>query len=80
VPRQDGRSREGYALALLRAARNDLAGQLPAWEDLAALAPADRVEISPLRALDIVVWKAGQAALNAKPRPRHGRRAATVVG
>lgn len=72
VPRQDGRSREGYALALLRAARTDLARQLPSWEDLAALAPADRVEISPLRALDIVVWKAGQAALNAKPRPPTG--------
>lgn len=71
VPWQAGRSWEAYARAWLKAVQNDLRGQLEAWQELAHIAPADDVAISPLRALDIVSWRAGLPAVSR----RHGRRA-----
>lgn len=59
VPWQTGRSWEGYAQAWLKAVQHDLCGQLEAWRQLAHIAPPDDVAISPLRALDIVSWRAG---------------------
>ncbi|WP_437770477.1 DUF6308 family protein [Arthrobacter sp. KNU40] len=71
VPWQPGRSWEDYARAWLKAVQDDLRGQLEAWQELARIAPADDVGISPLRALDIVSWRAGLPAVSR----RRGRRA-----
>lgn len=57
VPFEDGRSRAGYRAAWLKALQEDLANQLPHWEEIAALAPWPK--ITPLRALDIIGWELG---------------------
>jgi hypothetical protein len=54
----DGRTWEAYSRAWLEAVQNDLVSQLPQWQELAAIAPGPK--ISPLRALDIIAWRAGQ--------------------
>ncbi|GAB2742619.1 DUF6308 family protein [Sinomonas soli] len=73
VPWDKSRPWSGYAAAWLRAMRADLVAHHSVWTELAAIAPGP--EITPLRALDIVAWRAGQAAL---PPRRKGRRAAAV--
>lgn len=60
----DGRTWEAYSRAWLEAVQSDLVNQLPQWQDLAAIAPGP--EISPLRALDIIAWRAGQRGLSKK--------------
>lgn len=57
VPFEDGRSRADYRRAWLKEVRNDLATQLPYWEEIAAIAPGPK--ITPLRALDIIGWELG---------------------
>jgi len=57
VPFQDGRSHADYRYAWLKALQKDLAGQLPLWEEIAAMAPGPK--ITPLRALDIIGWELG---------------------
>lgn len=73
VPWDRARPWTGYAAAWLRAMKTDLVRHHGTWSDLAALAP--EAPITPLRALDIVAWRAGLAADPKKPR---GRRAAPV--
>lgn len=62
VPIQPGRSWEAYVFAWIRAVQTDLTAedQSPIWRHLASLTPQGSVPISPLRALDIVAWRAGQ--------------------
>ena len=79
VPVEKARSWEGYARAWLDAVRDDLVRHHREWEALAALAPEDQMPISPLRALDIVAWRAGQKALADLPPKRRGRRAAEAA-
>lgn len=57
VPYEEGRSRADYRRAWLDALQDDLATQLPYWEDIAAMAPGPK--ITPLRALDIIGWEMG---------------------
>jgi hypothetical protein len=57
VPFEDRRSRAEYRLEWLKALQEDLAGQLPYWEEIAALAAGPA--ITPLRALDIIGWELG---------------------
>ena len=73
VPWDRERPWAGYAAAWLRAVRDDLVRHHGAWAELAAIATDP--PITPLRALDIVAWRAGQAAL---PPRRKGRRAAAL--
>jgi hypothetical protein len=61
VPPVNSRSWEAYSRAWLKAVQKDLVNQLPQWRALAAIAPGP--EISPLRALDIIAWRAGQSGL-----------------
>jgi hypothetical protein len=57
VPYERGRSTADYRHAWLTALRDDLAGQLEQWEEIAAIAPGP--PITPLRALDIIGWELG---------------------
>lgn len=60
----DGRTWEAYSRAWLEAVQKDLVNQLPQWQALADIAPGPK--ISPLRALDITAWRAGQAGFPKK--------------
>lgn len=64
VPPVNGRSWEAYSRAWLEAVQKDLVNQLPQWRALAAIAPGP--EISPLRALDVIAWRAGQRRSSGK--------------
>lgn len=57
VPYKDGRSYADYRRAWLLEVQEDLATQLPYWEEIAAIAPSP--PITPLRALDIIGWELG---------------------
>lgn len=57
VPYTEGRSYAAYRYAWLKALQEDLATQLPSWEEIAAMAPGPK--ITPLRALDIIGWELG---------------------
>jgi hypothetical protein len=57
VPSDPKRSWEKFFTLFVPAVRDDLRRELPFWEEIAALAPS--VPITPLRALDIVAWWAG---------------------
>jgi hypothetical protein len=57
VPRDPKRSWESFFRMFVPAVRADLRRELPFWQEVAALAPT--VPITPLRALDIVAWWAG---------------------
>ncbi|NWL25779.1 hypothetical protein DM794_01655 [Paenarthrobacter ureafaciens] len=62
VPSVDGRTWEAYSRSWLEAVQHDLRSQLTHWEDLASIAPGPK--ISPLRALDIIAWRAGQGGFS----------------
>lgn len=57
VPSVKGRTRADFMTDFARAVREDLVTQLNVWEELASLAAGP--PITPLRALDIVAWRAG---------------------
>jgi len=61
VPPVKGRSWTDFVSAWLPWVQHDLQSQLAAWETLAQLAPGPA--ITPLRALDIVGWRAGHPHL-----------------
>jgi hypothetical protein len=60
------RSWEDFIALFVAAVRVDLRRELPFWQDVAALAPA-AVPITPLRALDIVAWWAGNDRIPPAP-------------
>jgi Family of unknown function (DUF6308) len=57
VPYKKPRSNAGYRYAWVAALQDDLASQLPHWQEIAAIAPGPK--ITPLRALDIIGWELG---------------------
>jgi hypothetical protein len=59
IPRDRNRSWAAFAVLLGRAIRHDLNSHLDTWQEISAYAPGPA--ITPLRALDIVAWHAGQS-------------------
>jgi hypothetical protein len=58
VPPMKKRSKRDYRLAWLEALQRDLDGQHEQWEEIAAIAPGQK--ITTLRALDVVGWELGR--------------------
>lgn len=75
VPPKVGRSWKDFALAWLPEIRKDLRDGLEHWTEIAGLAPADGPTVTPLRALDMVVWRLVEEE---DPRPRKPRRSNQV--
>lgn len=56
----DDRPWSGYMAALMRAMQHDLASNRESWSKLAECGSTDGLQLTPLRALDIVAWNVGK--------------------
>lgn len=64
-----GRSWQDFSLAWLPEIRKDLRDGLQHWMDIAAMAPADGPVVTPLRALDMVLWRRVEEVEPRRSRP-----------
>lgn len=74
VEPERGRSWKRFSRVWLPEIQKDLQDGLEHWKDIAALAPADGPVVTPLRALDMVVWR-----LVEEKEPRSRRRQRSLV-